>query len=216
MQVNARNADKWTPAHVAAAHNKPAVIYLLGSPQGLADFDLTDTKDRTPADLAAEFGYWECVEATGRVVADDRNIHMHHRLHKEIDRQKSILRKKEILFGRSFMQVEGGHEFKVPASALVAPELQQRIGTDLRAFASAPRFLEQGSRAFLVNQHRQAEARLEERREMERHDQPFAENSARTALLPDLDPAATRLFSFTEEEDHGAIPIRIAGGRAWG
>lgn len=80
-----------------------------------SDEQLEDSEGVSPAELAAKLGHWECVEAMGRVVASDRSTFMHHRLAKEIDRQKSMLRKKEIFFGRSLMQVEGGHEFTVRA-----------------------------------------------------------------------------------------------------
>ena len=77
--VDAKNYLGQTPAHVAAACNQVACIRLLGSPQALANFRLTDGQERTPTDQAQLCGFSECAEVISQLTLDDKAIHMKRR-----------------------------------------------------------------------------------------------------------------------------------------
>ena len=58
-----------------------------------------------------------------------------------------LLKKKEVLFGRPQVQLEGGHHFQIPPTARLDRETSYKVATDLRAFATAPYFMTHGQRS---------------------------------------------------------------------
>ena len=145
--VDAKNYLGQTPSHVAASLNQIDCIRLLGSPQALANLTLKDAKGRTPCDTATATGHQECAAVIAQLALDDKALHMKQRMVKELRRQRHVVKQKEVMFGRSMFQLEGGHEFQIPASAHLDRESSVEVATSLRASTSAPYYTLHGIRA---------------------------------------------------------------------
>lgn len=115
--VNVKNRVGDAAVHVAAAQGYLGCLEVLGSPQALGDWTLEDADGLTPEQRAAGQGHAGAVALIRELQATDEAVHMVRRRTVEAARQRHMVRTKERLYGRPLTSLEGGPDFRIPASA---------------------------------------------------------------------------------------------------